>query len=72
MKEVETVGACERSSPCSFKRRRKPLEFRQIVRDPVNPGRSRGVLREHGDGDGLLVHIHSEIDGTARHGLVFQ
>ena len=45
-------------------------ELSGVVGEPLEPRRGGGVRREHGDGHGLLVHIHAEIDDRARHGLV--
>jgi hypothetical protein len=41
------------------------LEFDEIVREPVEAGRRLRVSWEDGDGDGLLVYIHPEIDDSA-------
>ena len=43
----------------------KPLELREIVRQAVNARRRIGACWEDGNGDGLLVHIHPEIDDRA-------
>ncbi|MDQ6737003.1 MAG: hypothetical protein M3Z30_04800 [Gemmatimonadota bacterium] len=38
------------------------LQLREIICQPIEPGRRLGASGEHRDGDRLLVHIHSEID----------
>ncbi|MDP9179240.1 MAG: hypothetical protein M3O61_16310 [Gemmatimonadota bacterium] len=43
----------------------KPLQLKEIIRQTVNARRGLGALGENRNGDGLLVHIHPEIDDRA-------
>jgi hypothetical protein len=44
------------------------LQLREIVGEPLEAGRRLGRLRQHGDGDGVLVHIHPEVNDSGRCG----
>ena len=41
------------------------LQLRQVIRQLLEPRRRLGQLRQDGDGDRVLVHIHAEVDHRA-------
>jgi len=46
-------------------------ELREIIGQPVESRRCSGLVRQDRDGDGLLVHIHPEVDDRASSGNNF-